>query len=115
MVKKPPAKQETSIRSLGGEDPLEKGMATHSSTLAWRIPMDRGAWWATIHGVAKSRTRLSHFCVCVCVCDSLRNSQLQNEKCFVLNLGSGTLDLETCKDFLRLATSLGVCYTTIQC
>ena len=35
-------------------------MATHSSILAWRIPMDRGAWWATIHGTAKSRTRLSN-------------------------------------------------------
>ena len=34
-------------------------MANHSSTLAWRIPMDRGAWWATVHGVAKSQTRLS--------------------------------------------------------
>ena len=38
------------------EDPLEEGMATHSSILAWRIPTDRAAWWATIHGVAKSRT-----------------------------------------------------------
>ena len=43
----------------GWEDPLEKGMATHSSILAWRIPMDREAWQATVHGVAKSRTRLS--------------------------------------------------------
>ena len=38
MVKKPPAMQETQVLSLGGEDPLEKGMATHSSSLAWRIP-----------------------------------------------------------------------------
>ena len=44
MVKKPPAMQETWIRSLGREDPLEEGMAAHSSMLAWRIPMDRGAW-----------------------------------------------------------------------
>ena len=43
---------------LGWEDPLEEGMATHSSILAWRIPTDRGAWWATVHGVAKSRTWL---------------------------------------------------------
>ena len=42
------------VQSLGWEDPLEKEMATHSSILAWRIPMDRGAWWATVHGVAKS-------------------------------------------------------------
>ena len=37
---------------------LEKGMATHSSILPWRIPMDRGAWWAAVHGVAKSGTCL---------------------------------------------------------
>ena len=59
MVKNLPAVWQTWLRSLGGEDPLEEGMATHSSILAWRIPMDRGAWWATVHGVAKSRTRLS--------------------------------------------------------
>ena len=41
------------------EDLLEKGMATHSSVLAWRIPMDRGAWRTTVHGVAKSQTELS--------------------------------------------------------
>ena len=50
--------QETQIRSLGREDPPEKGMATHSSILAWRIPWT--AWEATAHGVAKSRTGLSH-------------------------------------------------------
>ena len=38
MVKNPPAMQETKVLSLGHEDPLEKGMATHSSILAWRIP-----------------------------------------------------------------------------
>ena len=52
--------QETWVRSLGWEDPLEKGMATRSSVLAWRIPMDRGPWWATIHGVAKSWMGLSN-------------------------------------------------------
>ena len=51
----------TWIQSLGQEDPLEKGMATHSSNLALRIPMDRGAWWATVHRVAKSRTQLSDY------------------------------------------------------
>ena len=44
MVKNPPAMRETWVRSLSWEDPLEEGMATHSSVLAWRIPMDRGAW-----------------------------------------------------------------------
>ena len=52
--------QETWIRPLGREDPLEKEVATHSSILAWRIPMDRGAWRASVHGVAKSQTWLSH-------------------------------------------------------
>ena len=40
---------------LDWEDPLEEGMAIHSSILAWTIPMDRGAWWATVHGVAQSQ------------------------------------------------------------
>ena len=43
----------------GWEDPIEEGMATHSTVLAWRIPMDRGTWRATVHGVANSWTRLS--------------------------------------------------------
>ena len=59
VVKNLPIIQETLIQSLGWKDPLEKGMTTHSGILAWRIPMDRGAWWTTVHGVAKSRTRLS--------------------------------------------------------
>ena len=54
LVKNPPAMQETSIGSLIWEDALEEGMATHFSILAWRIPTDRGAWRATVHGVAKS-------------------------------------------------------------
>ena len=56
MVKNPPARQETRVRCLGWEDPLEKGMAAHSSILAWRIPIERGALRATAHGVAKSQT-----------------------------------------------------------
>ena len=43
------------------EDLLEKAMAPHSSTLAWKIPLGGGAWWAAVHGVARSRTRLSDF------------------------------------------------------
>ena len=57
MVKNPPANagdiRDTQVYSLRGEDPLEEGMATHSSILAWRIPMDRGAWWAAAHEVTK--------------------------------------------------------------
>ena len=59
VAKNPPAMkepQETELPSLGQQDPLEEGMATHSSILAWRIPMDRGALWSTVHGVTKSQT-----------------------------------------------------------
>ena len=56
MVKNPPAMWETWVQSLGWEDSLEKEMATYSSILAWRIPRDRGAWWATVHRVTQSWT-----------------------------------------------------------
>ena len=66
-VKNPSAMRETWVQSLGWEDTLEQGMATHSSILAWRIPMDRGAWRATIfagsqrieHRTEKQSTRLN--------------------------------------------------------
>ena len=58
MVKNLPVMQETQVPSLGWEDPLEKEMATRSIIFAWRIPVDREAWQATAHGVAKSWTRL---------------------------------------------------------
>ena len=44
MAKNPPAMREIWVQSLGLKDSLEEGMTTHSSILAWRIPMDRGAW-----------------------------------------------------------------------
>ena len=47
LVKNPPAMRETRVRSLGWEDPLEKGKPTHSSILAWRIP------WTVVHRVAE--------------------------------------------------------------
>ena len=50
---------ETRVQSLGWEDPLEEGIATHSSMLPWRIPTDREAWQATVYRVTKSWTRLS--------------------------------------------------------
>ena len=57
VVKKPPANA-GDVRDTGSipvwEDPLEEGIALHSSILAWRTPMDRGAWWAMIHGVTES-------------------------------------------------------------
>ena len=59
-VKNLPAMPEIWVRSLGGKDSLEEGMASHSSILAWRNPMDRGTWWAVVHRVTKSQTRLSN-------------------------------------------------------
>ena len=56
MVKNLPAMQETWGRFLGWEDPREEGVATCSSILVWRIPVDRGTWQATVHGVAKGQT-----------------------------------------------------------
>ena len=60
MVENLPAMWETWFQSLGWKDCLEEGMATHSNILAWRIPMGREAWWATVHGVTKSQTQLSN-------------------------------------------------------
>ena len=56
MVKNAPAMWETWVQSLKWEDPLEEGMTTCSIILSWRMPMDRGAWWAIVHGVSKSQT-----------------------------------------------------------
>ena len=56
MVKNLPVVWETWVRSLRWEDPLEEGIATHSSILAWRIPMDRGAWQAAVYGLHRADT-----------------------------------------------------------
>ena len=56
MVKNPPAMWKTWVQSVGWEDPLEEEMATFSSILAWRIPMDRGAWQTIVDGVAELDT-----------------------------------------------------------
>ena len=48
--------QEMWVQSLGQDGSLEKGMATHSRILAWRIPWTEGAWWAVVHGIAKEST-----------------------------------------------------------
>ena len=60
MVKNVPAMQETWVQFLDQEEPLEKGMATHSSILAWRHSINRGAWQTTVHGVTKSQTGQSN-------------------------------------------------------
>ena len=65
MVKNVPAMQETWVQSLGQEDSPGEG---HGNPLQYSClgnPMDRGAWWATVHGIAKSRTRLSNTHICV--------------------------------------------------
>ena len=56
VVKNSQETQETSVQFLGQEVPLEEEMESHSSTLAWKILWIEGAWWATVHGVAKNRT-----------------------------------------------------------
>ena len=53
MVKNETTMWETWVQSLGWEDPLEEDMATHSSILAWRICVNREAWWATVHGITE--------------------------------------------------------------
>ena len=63
--------QEMRVQSLSWEDPLEKEMTTHYSILAWRIPMDRGAWQTTVHRVSKTWTGLKQlsmliFLICFC-------------------------------------------------
>ena len=59
LVKNLPATQETWVQSLGREDPLGQEVATHSSILAWKNPMNRGSWGPIVHRVTKSQTRLS--------------------------------------------------------
>ena len=54
-----PAIQKAQVQSLGWEDPLEEGMTTNSSILAWRVPVDRGAWWG--HKKSDMTERLSTF------------------------------------------------------
>ena len=66
MVKNPPAMQETRIRSLGWEDPLEEGMATYSSILVWRIPWTEDCQ-ATVHVVANSQTGLRPLSTLACI------------------------------------------------
>ena len=60
-LKRLPAMRETRVQSLGWEDPQEKEMATHSSTLAWRIPWREEPGRLLFHGATKSRTQLSDF------------------------------------------------------
>ena len=60
VVKSPAASAGDGGSIPGTGDSLEKEMATHSSILVWEVPRTEGAWWATVHGVAKSQTRVNN-------------------------------------------------------
>ena len=104
QIKNPPAMQNTWVQSLGWEDPLKEGMATHSNIIAWRIPMGRGAWQATVHGVSEldMTERLSiHsvilegeleilgklFCFSKCHTSSYKNIRWLTQCCYILKRG----------------------------
>ena len=72
MVKNLPTMWETCFQSLGWEDPLEEGMATHSNILVWRMTMDRGAWWAIVHSAAVRFLLLCVFLFLISVLFTLR-------------------------------------------
>ena len=82
IVNNPPTMRETWVQSLGWEDPLEEGLATHSSILAWRIPMDRGACWAKVHGVAKELDKTE------CL-NAAQNNKVHTQKKYI-SYGSGS-------------------------
>ena len=69
-----PTMWETCVQSLCWEDPLEEGTATHSNILVWRMTMDRGAWWATVHGAAVRFLLLCVFLFLISVLFTLRKS-----------------------------------------
>ena len=72
------------VRSLGQKDPLEEGIATHSSILCLENPMDRGTWQVTVHGVAKSQTQLSHLAHRQIITFTF-TEQVLEPRCFTLN------------------------------
>ena len=87
VVKNLPVRQKTWVRFRGQEDPLKKGMATHSSIFAWRIPMAGGAWLATVHGVAKSRIQLTQ--LSRNTCRGISGVVLQREGSWEVGRGRG--------------------------
>ena len=88
----------------GREDLLEKEMATHSSILTWRIPMDRAAWWATVHGITQSRTRLSDYAAAGAAArDKGRGEAQQDSRGVNVNLESSPI---SARDAERAQTNL---------
>ena len=98
LLKNLPTMRDTWVRSLGWEDTLEKGKATHPSVLAWRIP------WSIVNGVAKSRTRLSDF---HCIEWQILNHSLDQETPYLL-YRRGSLEglSRSSSDKLKLHVSL---------
>ena len=96
-VKNPPAMWETWVWSLSWENPLEEGMATHSSILAWRIPMDRGAWWVAVMGLQRVGHDWSDWAT------STRNKESETS-CMDLILRGGMKDSRL--EAITLATSV---------
>ena len=94
MVKNLPAMWETRVWSLGWEDPLKEGMTTHFSILAWRIPTDRGIWWATVHGVRKIRTWLNDSAqrVLALIPPVMTEDQMRTSRLLVLKVNLRSLD-----------------------
>ena len=85
MVKNLPSMWESWVGFLGWEDPLEEVMATHSSILTWGIPMDKGAWWATVHWVTKSQTKVSKWTKTCILLLSKGNIKQNTEKIYGLS------------------------------
>ena len=117
--------QEMWVWSLGQEDPLEKGIATHSSILAWRTPMDRGVWRAIVHGVAESLTRLSTSSLCyglklerlteihskIIICLYHLSAPLRENSCFIpisVSMRSAARTLERWMKLRGLKSSTGL-------
>ena len=100
MVKNPLAMQEMWIQYLGQEDPLEEGMATPSSSLAWRIPWtEKAGWLQFIFRVAKSQTRLSargFLTNYLYIIGAMITSDLCHQRPYVLDKSSGTGEENSC-------------------
>ena len=102
-VQNPPSMWETWVWSLGWENPLEEGMTTHSSILTWRIPMDRGAWWATVHGVARVEHDWSDW---ACAQEYNQAKNQRSETCFFIDRANCPQVFR--KSFLETALSVRV-------
>ena len=126
MVKNLPAMRKTWVRYLGWEDPLEECMATHSSILAWRISMDRGAWEATVNGVTESGTteRLStaHLQepICSCLSNILGNSCfinqiIYNQKLWQVESKDGKMDVQLLHYIRWTAKTQALAFSLTNC